>query len=88
MKVKYYKDTNLTIGKYALMRMMKIFGVATPIERVAEYFKFPKHLVEHWEKLQTIPDEDAYKIIEILTGEKPEEYVTEKSQSIDFILNA
>ena len=88
MKVKYYKDTNQTIGRYAIDRMMKIFGVATPIERVAQYFKFPPHMIEHWEKLQDIPDEEAFIIIEKLTGEKPDQYVTEKDQSIDFILNA
>ena len=88
MIIKYYKDTKLSIGRYAIQRMMKIFGVATPIERVAQYFKFPQRLIEHWEKVQDIPDEDAYIIIEKLTGEKPEQYITEKEASIDFILNA
>lgn len=88
MKVKYYKDSRMSIGKYALTRMMNIFGIATPIERVAQYFNFPKDLIEEWEKYQTIPDEDAYIIIEKLTGEKPEEYIVEVDASIDFILDS
>jgi len=86
-KVKYYKDTNLSVGKYALKRMMNVFGIATPLERVAEYFKFPEWMIEDWERTHQIPDEQAFIIIEKLTGEKPEDYVTEKSQAIDFILN-
>lgn len=86
-KVKYYKDTDLTVGGYALKKMMNVFGIATPIERVAGYFKFPEWMIADWERTQHIPDEQAFIIIEKLTGEKPEDYVTEKSQAIDFILN-
>jgi len=87
-KVKYYKDTNLTVGKYALKKMLNVFGIATPIERVSQYFGFEEWQIEEWERTHHIPDEDAFLIIEKLTKEKPEDYVTEKDQSIDFILNA
>jgi len=87
-KIKYYKDTKFTVGGYALKRMLNIFGVATPIKRVAEYFKYPQWMIEDWERVNHIPDEEAFAILEKITGEKPEDYVTEKSQAIDFILNA
>jgi len=87
-KVKYYKDTNLTVGKYALKKMLNVFGIATPIERVAQYFGYPEWMILEWERTHHIPDEDAFLIIEKLTKEKPEDYVTEKDQAIDFILNA
>ena len=87
MKVKYYKETNQPIGSYALKRMLNIFGVATPLERVSQYFGYEKWQIEEWERVHDIPEEDAFIIIEKLTREKPEEYVTEKDQAIDFILN-
>jgi hypothetical protein len=86
-KVKYYKETNQTVGGYALKKMMNVFGIATPIERIAQYFKYPEWRIQEWERTHDIPDDFAFEIIEKLTGEKPDSYVTEKSQAIDFILN-
>jgi len=86
-QVKYYKDSNFTVGKYALNKMLNIFGIATPTERVAKYFGFEKWQIQEWEKENYVPDEEAFLIIEKVTSEKPEDYVTEKEQSIDFILN-
>lgn len=86
-KVKYYKDTNQTIGGYALKKMLNVFGIATPIERVAKFFGYPEWQIEEWERIHHIPDEEAIVIIRKLTKEEPDSYVTEKSQAIDFILN-
>ena len=87
MKVKYYKDTNLTINKYALQRMLNVFGIATPLERVSQFFGIEEGTIMEWERTHQIPDKDAIYIIKKLTKEKQEDYVTEKDQSIDFILN-
>ena len=86
-KVKYYKDTNLTVGKYALKRMLNVFGIATPIEDVAKFFGFAEWQIAEWERVHNIPDPEAFLIIEKLTREKPDDYVTERSQAIDFILS-
>ena len=86
-KVKYYKETNMTVGLYALKRMLNVFGIATPIERVSQFFGYEEWQIKEWERTHQIPFEDAIIIIEKLTGEQPESYVTEKDQAIDFILN-
>ena len=87
-KVKYYKDTNYSLRQYAFKRMFNIFGHDTPLERVAKYFSYPLWELQEWEKLQYIPDEEeAIIIIEGITKEKAEDFITEKYQTVDFIIN-
>jgi len=86
--VKYYKETNISVKEYAHKRMMNVFGVATPLERVAKYFNYQLHEIKEFETLGYIPDEDeAILIIESITKEKPKDFITEKEQSLDFILS-
>ncbi len=83
---KYYKDSNKTVNKYAFDRMFNIFGVATPLERVAKYFNYQVEELQEWENLGYVPDDDeAIMIIESITKEKEADFVTEKEQSLDFI---
>ena len=84
-KVLYYKDTDKTVGQYALKLMTNIFGICTPTKRVAEYFKYPQWLVEEWIQDKRVPEEEALKIITQLTKEQPEAYIKEISQAVDFI---
>lgn len=87
-KVKYYKDSHETVNAYAFKRMFNIFGVATPLERVAQYFNYTVEELQEWEALGFIPDaEEAVIIIESITKEKAEDFVTERNQAIDFIVN-
>jgi len=88
-KVKYYKDSNQTVNSYAFKRMFNIFGVATPLERVATYFNYELEELQEWESLGYVPDaEEAVMIIESITKEKAEDFVVEKNQAIDFIVNS
>jgi len=88
MKTKYYKDSNITIKQYAFKKMFNIFGISTPLERVAKYFNYPLWELQEWETLGYIPDEDeAILIIEEVTKEKAEDFITEKEGAVDFILN-
>jgi len=87
-KVKYYKDSQLTVQAYAHKRMFNIFGMATPVDQVAKYFKLDLSLAKAWQNLGYIPDEEeAIKIIESITKEKAEDFIVEKNQAIDFITN-
>jgi len=62
-KIKYYKDTHYSVGRYALHRMLNIFGVATPLKRISDYFKYPQWAIEEWIENGEIPDDEALPII-------------------------
>lgn len=86
--VKYYKETHYSIQRYALKIMQNIFGQGTSIKRIAEYFEYPEWKIESWINNKDIPEEIAIAVIEDFTREKAEDFITEKTQSIDFILSS
>jgi len=86
--IKYYKDTEYTVTEYALKLVTSVFGPTTDLKRIAKILDYPQETVEEWVDSQEISYEIAIIVIKEFVGGEPEEYVTERNNSEDFILKA